>query len=75
MNSENTLRTIELTVSRSSIIDKYAEWLAQTKVVLPNEEVKNIQFGELFGDQELVPIKVTITSNIKEESKPDQVLH
>lgn len=78
MNSDNTRltkgesRTIELTVSRKSIVDKYAEWLAATKVVFPNEEVTDIEFKDLVSTAlsgkdgtplELIPIKVTIKAN------------
>lgn len=62
MNSANRFETLETTISRDNIVSQVAALLYATGFVKDNQEITNIQFGELFGssDTELVPLTVSI---------------
>lgn len=50
---------LEKTIHRQTVVDMMAAWLYATSVLDDNQEVMNIQFGELSG-KELVQMKIFI---------------
>jgi len=62
MNSKAT-RTVEQTIAKQHIVSMLEEYLRRYKLVLDNEDVTTIQFGDLNAD--MIPLKIFI----KEEQK------
>lgn len=60
MKTLPTIRVIETTINRDTIVSQVAAFLYAAGIVNDDEHISNIQFGELFGasDTELVPIKI-----------------
>jgi hypothetical protein len=56
-----TSRIIECTISRDSVVSQVGAFLYSIGVVHDNEHIKNIQFGDLIGTGETMPIKIFIT--------------
>ena len=59
------MRTIEMSISKSQIIDQVAALMYAYGVVNDNEEIKDIQFPGLTGTEEVVPIKVTFRKQLE----------
>lgn len=55
-------RCFELTISKSNIVSAVETLLSAWKVVLSNEDVLDIEFGDM--KQELVPIKVHFNKEV-----------
>lgn len=64
-------RTLEFSINRSQIVDQMAAWLYAAGVVNDNEDITNIQFGDLFGvsDRESVKLKVFLNGKVDKEEE------
>ncbi len=61
-----TSRTLEFPINRANIVDQVAALLYATGKVYDNENISDIQFGDLSGQNELVSLKVIL-------NKPQEV--
>ena len=64
--------TLEKVLNRDFVVAAVAEKLTQFSIIDDNQEITNIQFGELFraSDTEFVPCKIFLTTRVEQESEP-----
>lgn len=74
LDKKSNKSDLELTISRSNIVNAVTSFLIATSIINDDIEVEDIQFGDLSGTNDLVPIKIIYKKKsevLKDNGKED----